>query len=468
MRLVCITCLALLSGCATVRPIETTYPGDSEMWADIFAHAEPFHFRARPVAAIAPHHLIDAPELAGFWGALLKKTPSVVVLLGPDHYLVGRAITSPSFGTRWKTTDGDLLAEPLDLEGVDTRDDLFAREHSIHVHTTFLKHFAPNTRFVPLVVRWQTPRAQLEALAQQLHRQLPPDALVVASVDFSHYQPEPWATFHDESSFAAVQSLDLDALPFREVDSPESLIIALRFAQLRGAETATRWLHTNSQRRRTPFVHDSTSHQYFTLAPGPVQPSSSVSVAISGDVPPGSGLDAVERWTWSPTSDAGAPKSPLLAQLRGQEDRFFMGPDLVLFDLPPGTRRTVRALEVVSVDLAKPTPVQTGPCVVVLAHRGALEPAEAERRARALLSSARAVIGRGFGAPREPEWTDDGRLLALSLGAWDGSTRTGQMLGLTCTPAELRAVTVPLAFDEHGTPRLDVDSLRDTLRPRGE
>ena len=55
---------------------------------------------------------------------------------------------------------------------------------------------------VPVMLQWATPRAELEALAKRLDALLPSDALVVASVDFSHYQPAPWATFHDESSFS--------------------------------------------------------------------------------------------------------------------------------------------------------------------------------------------------------------------------------------------------------------------------
>jgi AmmeMemoRadiSam system protein B len=96
----------------------------------------------------------------------------------------------------------------------------------VHVHAPFVRRFLPDARFVPVLLRWEAPRASLEQLATTLAAVLPADAVVVASVDFSHYQPEPWASFHDEAAQASVTSGDLDGLFNREVDSPEALYVA--------------------------------------------------------------------------------------------------------------------------------------------------------------------------------------------------------------------------------------------------
>jgi len=444
--------LVLLCACATV--VRGTYPGDVVMWNDIVAHAEPMTLAEAPVAVVAPHHLIDAHELAGFWRALSVRKPSVVVVLAPDHYAHGLGVTVGR-ALRYETVYGPLS---VDLElaralGGSTKDDAFVGEHSVHVHAPFIRRFLPDAAFVPVLLQWAASREELEALAQRLHATLPADALVVASVDFSHYQPEPWATFHDESSFTTVSGFELDALFLREVDSPESLYVAQRFAQLRGAATATRVLHTNSQRRRERFVADSTSHQYFTFTPGPVRAQPSVSVALSGDVPADSGLSFHEGWTWHPAHDTGAPPSPLLAGLRGQEDRFFMGPDATVFSLAPGERleRQSHGLQVlyVGVDLAQPAPELHADCVIALVHRGTLSLDEALRRAREV--KAQIVVGRGFG-PELPVELDEAHVFAPSLGDF---TAGGLMLGATCTPFGVRAVTVPL----RAGPKLDLDVL---------
>jgi MEMO1 family protein len=450
----------LLSGCATTSVLGT-YPGDRVMWDDILSHAEPISLSERPVAVVAPHHLTDATELAGFWSALSRNSPSVVVVIGPDHYAHGTGVTVGE-RVRYETVYGPLHTDgPLStaLQG-GRRDEAFVGEHSLHVHAPYVRHFLPAARFVPVMVQWAVERAELEALAQRLHASLPADALVVASVDFSHYQPSPWATFHDEASFSAVSGFELERLFLREVDSPESLFIAMRFAQLRGASTATRVLHTNSQRRRSVLITDSTSHQYFTFTKGPVRPSPSASVTITGDVAASTGLGFHEGWTWHPTRDSGAPQLEGLKKLRGQEDRFFMGPDATLFSLAPGEqlRRNQGGIDVLyaAVDLAAPIPPLTGECVIVLASGGDAV------KARALLQQAHVVVGRGFG-PSQPVEDVDGRVLALSLGPFlSGEDGEAQALGVTCTKNGVRARTVPLKVTG-GVPALDLDRLSEEL-----
>ena len=463
-------CFLLLTGCATT--VSGTYPGDRVMWDDILAHAEPFHLPARPVAVVAPHHLIDASELAGFWSALAVNAPSVVVVIGPDHYARGVGLTVGQ-GVTYDTVYGPLRTDSALAQSLrePRRDDAFVGEHALHVHAPFIRRLLPNARFVPLMVQWATPRSDLEALAQRLNELLPADALVVASVDFSHYQPSPWATFHDESSYSTITAFDLDGLFRREVDSPESLYVAMRFAQLRGAQRATRLLHTNSQRRRSVFVPDSTSHQYFTFTAGPARPVPSASVIITGDVAESTGLTLHEGWTWNPHHDSGAPTNERLRKIRGQEDRFFMGPEATLFHLAPGqqVRREVNGLKVLfaGVDLSGPLPTLTGDCVVVLASRGSLEAGEAATRAKALLQQgAHVVVGRGFGVSVPVEEVE-GRALALSLGPFlTGEDGEGQVLGATCTRDGVRVRTVPVKVTG-GVPALDLDRLAEELdRPR--
>jgi hypothetical protein len=178
-----------------------------------------------------------------------------------------------------------------------------------------------------------------------------------------------------------------------------------------------------------------------------------------------------EGWTWNPHHDSGAPSHQGLRKIRGQEDRFFMGPEATLFSLAAGqqVRRDVNGLQVVyaAVDLAGPPVTLTGDCVVVLASRGALEAGEAATRARALLQhGAQVVVGRGFGAS-VPIQELEGRVLALSLGPFlSGEDGEGQVLGATCTREGVRVRTVPVKVTG-GVPALDLDRLAEELdRPR--
>ncbi len=463
-----------LVGCATVVP--GTYPGDTAIWNSLVAAPETLVLPGRPIAAIAPHHLIDGFEMAAFWKALAAAAPaSVVVVIGPDHHYagagpmtIGRDLRYPTpFGTL--TPDAPLVGRLLASTAAKTHDPAFAGEHSIHAHAPFIARYFPGARFVPVIVQWGSDPATLEQLAVALNESLPPDALLVASVDFSHFQGEPWATFHDQSAWSTIAAFDTDALFEREVDSPESLYIAMRFAALRGAKRATRVLHTNSQTKRTVFVPDSTSHQYVTFTRGEPAPSPTVNVLITGEVAAATGLKFRDSWRWHSFVPEDVPREPRLAQIRGQEDRFFMGADAFVFRLEPGERieRTLNGIRVVfaGVSLADAVDVKalkgSADCLVVLAWR-ANQPVEA---ARALADAgADVVVGRGFG-PSLPLEDRNGHLLALSLGDFLPEALTaseGTALGVTWTPEGLRIRTVPLTLVQ-GIPHVDLERLADAL-----
>ncbi len=477
----------LAAGCASVTTVRGTYPGDARMWDGLVKQPEDLLLPGRPRAAIAPHHLIDGFELAAFWRALAKAGPaSIVIVIGPDHYGQGGPALTAGDHLRFETTFGPLEPDRSLVRSMGRRanlataDGAFTREHAIYAHTPFIRHFFPGARFVPVLTRWGAPPRELEALATALHEALPPDALVVASVDFSHYQPEPWATFHDESSWASIAGFEVTSLFDREVDSPESLYVVQRFAALRGATTATRVLHTNSQRKRAVLVPDSTSHQYVVFTEGPVVPERSVSLFIPGDVEGASSLGILDRWPWHAFAPFLAPEEPRLADLRGQEDRFLMGPDLLVFQAPSGERveRTEHGVRVVIAGLGLDTPPAQDPeewvrahrgaadCFVVLGHRGSADPARAaELLERLSAAGADVVVGRGFREEAPVAWRS-GRLLAPSLGAFLAAGDTdggGHVLGVTWTPDGVRARTLPVAVTK-GRPRLDVARLADELQ----
>jgi AmmeMemoRadiSam system protein B len=462
--------------------IAGTYPRDARMWGLLTAPSERLSLPGRPVAAVAPHHLIDGVELGAFHRALAEAGPaSVVVVVGPDHFARDGADVTVGDRLRFDTPFGPLLPDAAlvvglrAVPGVVTRDGAFPREHSIHAHAPYLARFAPGARFLPVLVRPGAAAATLDAVAEALHRLLPPDALVLASVDFSHFQPAPWAAFHDEATWASLAGFELDRLPDCELDSPESLRVAMGYAALRGARRATKVLHTNSQERRSVLLPDSTSHLYVTFTAGGAAPEPSISVLVTGDLPASAGLGLLDRWRWR-GADA-PPGDPRLDRIRGEEDRFFAGADANLFRLEPGRReeRVIHglraafaavALGAVHDPAAEVARLRAGAdCLFVLAW--ADDPAGQAQRARALVDAgADVVVGRGFG-PAVPAELRANRLLALSLGAFlafapGAAPERGEVLGATCGPDGVRARSLPILV-EGGGPRLDLDALREAL-----
>jgi hypothetical protein len=103
-------------------------------------------------------------------------------------------------------------------------------------YSLFLKKTWPSAILVPLIVKENTSTSTLESLAKKLTEMLPKNSLVLASVDFSHYLPEPEATFHDELSENVLAVGDRDRALTLEVDSPKSLYFLLTYNSLKQAQ----------------------------------------------------------------------------------------------------------------------------------------------------------------------------------------------------------------------------------------
>ncbi len=113
------SCKTAGSGRATARYF---YAGDSGMWKHIYAMSQPFKMPAAfPGAIIIPHHDICVAFQNSFYKALSQYgSPSVIVLISPDHFEQGKqAITLPK-DTDCLCPDGiitldeDLIAQAVE------------------------------------------------------------------------------------------------------------------------------------------------------------------------------------------------------------------------------------------------------------------------------------------------------------------------------------------------------------------
>jgi AmmeMemoRadiSam system protein B len=452
--------LGLLSACATSVP--GPYPGDPEIWRQLLRPAPAMALPAKPVVAIAPHDLLDGFELTAFWrGVEAQGCPATIALVGPDHYGRGHDVIVAD-AVRFETELGSLQvdrAASRQLTG-ERNDRAFLEEHSIFVHAPWVRSLCPASRLVAALVPWRAPATRLERLARELHAALPPDALLVASVDFSHYQSAEWATFHDATAWSTLASLDVGHTANLEADSPGALAVALHFAIGRQALTATRVHHTNAQRKRVADYAHSTSHLYVTFTRGPPTPEPAVTLLLAPDAPE---LPLRWSWRWHQDTDEAPPAEPRLSGLRGVEDRFFTGADVYLFQLPAGERvqRTIRGTQVAiaaisasSAPAAELTARLKGDAdllVLLVDGPGPLEPLAD--------GAAEVVLGRQRGPMTPAEYRPNGHLLVSSLGSLFGSG-PASFLGVTWSRHGLRVREAALLKTAAGL-RLDPARLGD-------
>lgn len=319
--------------------ITYTYPGDTDMWNHIFKVKEPYKFGSAPLGVILPHHLIVADQLAKFYSGLAAVTqPRLVVIISPNHYENGKADIQTCRNCEFQTTNGPV---EMDIKFTDTLvkdgianfgDETFIKEHGIYNHAPFIKKFFPEAKIVPIVLKWKIPKEKTEALAEWLNKNLPADSLVLASVDFSHYIPVEAADFHDWSSYATIKNFDYDNVYDLEIDSPSSIYTVLKLMEASGYKKAERFAHTNLQ-DYVSHRESTTSHQFFGFFKGEMDKVKSVTIADFGGLAANNGLSFIKGWN----DEFGIFR--FLKDLKGEEDRFLVGSDFMVFNLENGKCR---------------------------------------------------------------------------------------------------------------------------------
>jgi hypothetical protein len=192
------------------------------------------------VAGIIPHHLLASHLIARWFEGIKQLNPSVVVVIGPNHNEIGYGPILIS-NLDWTTPYGilpkqtDLVTKLVDSKLVTIDERIFTQEHSISAEVSFIKRTFPNTKFVPIILNNRVSDADLIKLAEKLNEILPPDALVIASVDFAHYVTSSEADRQDGITLEALKSLDLARVGEMFVDSKPTIRAVLAYAKLRQA-----------------------------------------------------------------------------------------------------------------------------------------------------------------------------------------------------------------------------------------
>jgi AmmeMemoRadiSam system protein B len=167
---------------------------------------------------VCPHagYVYSGPVAANaFFSLALDGKPDVVVVLGPNHTGVGSALAVMNEGA-WRTplgdveVDGEVADDIVKETGILDVDEVAHRhEHSIEVQLPFLQYlYGDKFKFVPICFLMQdlesareVGRALTEALVNR-------NAVVIASSDFTHYEPQASVNRKDLAALKAVEALD--------------------------------------------------------------------------------------------------------------------------------------------------------------------------------------------------------------------------------------------------------------------
>lgn len=366
----------LISSCNKKTPVQPEennygiskyfYYEDFAMWNHVYKETDAFVIpqKVSPVSILIPHHDLTIQRQNSIYKALSEKMqPSVIVIVAPDHFECGQNLITMPQSTVFKAPDGDLeidyslISQIKENDSVKNKislqDDLWINEHGIYTHTPFLKHYFPEAKVIPVLVKMLSTDDEFEyftKFGKVLSELLPSDSLFIASVDCSHYQIPAVTKLHDEVTYNTIQNLENPR--YAEIDSPESVQVLYSYNECRNTTIPVLINHTSTYDFIPQENVESTSHFYWNFYTPDVLPflddyytqvsktnqrfkkadknKIAQTVLITGSGKTGAGIR--KTWIWDRYNTSTNQADVLLKNAAGKEARFFYGFDALFFD----------------------------------------------------------------------------------------------------------------------------------------
>ena len=186
--------------------------------------AVPGATRNNTVGLIVPHagYTYSGPVAAHAYANLASNgIVNSIVIIGPNHTGLGSGVSAMTEG-EWMTPLGDAqIDEELSSEIVkaadiiDVDDEAHRSEHSIEVQLPFLQFIYPRRfKFVPICMMLQDLETSIEVGDAIAHAVRERNVAIIASSDWTHYEPETLAKPKDRLAIDA--ALDMNEKKFQE------------------------------------------------------------------------------------------------------------------------------------------------------------------------------------------------------------------------------------------------------------
>lgn len=197
------------------------YPGlPSSLEAQIKGFIDEQAPKEEVLGLVSPHagYIYSGPVA----GAVISriKVKDIFVIMGPNHTGLGQPFSIMTEGT-WATPLGEVeidseLGKRILEASPHLKQDHVAHleEHSIEVQLPFLQYFRPDVKIVPIVLTHSTGTTYKEigkGIAKAI-TDLRREAVIMASSDMTHYEPQESANMKDNQAIEAILELNEDEL----------------------------------------------------------------------------------------------------------------------------------------------------------------------------------------------------------------------------------------------------------------
>ncbi len=195
------------------------YPGSAEglrhQLDELFKGVS--HEELPVLGAVVPHagYVYSGSVAAEVYACLPKR--ETYIILGPNHHGVGApvALSRDSWRTPMGVVEVDLeMADALAGSIIDYDEFAHSHEHSIEVQIPFLQTRFSGFKILPIAMGLQDEETAVEVgeeLAKAI-RSLKRDCTIIASSDFTHYEPQETARRIDAKLIEAILNMDVPEL----------------------------------------------------------------------------------------------------------------------------------------------------------------------------------------------------------------------------------------------------------------
>ena len=215
-----------------------------------------------------PHHLLARDLIAQAFRFASAGKYSLIVLMSPDHYYLGRtdvSVSSADFSTVFGTLPADLTAAArLKQLPFVSEQSFFYREHGLGAELPFIKYYFPGAKVLALTIKESTPPGEINQLVDALKNIVDDKTLVVQSTDFSHYLTPAAANERDSQTLRVLKEGNAEAI--LQLDQPQNIdSTAAQYIQMRLQQEIFHSqlqipAHKNSQDYTSEPVASSTSY----------------------------------------------------------------------------------------------------------------------------------------------------------------------------------------------------------------
>ncbi len=180
----------------------------------------PSTYDEKIMGAICPHagYEYSGPIAANSYYAISSQRPELVIIIGPNHWGVGRDVATMKEGV-WRTPIGDIEVDTDSAIQINKISkmiefDVFShtRDHCLEVQLPMLQEtFSYKFKILPIILIDQSYHTAIEIGESIAMITKIKNAVIIGSSDFTHYESNNFAHEQDKSLIDTIVNLDVDA-----------------------------------------------------------------------------------------------------------------------------------------------------------------------------------------------------------------------------------------------------------------